>query len=146
MVRIINSNMNGAAFKILLVILLVVLLSFFSLLNARKPGVPCQPYGDVTFHGEPAPDGYNVEAVIDEVKFAETETKNGKYNLTIPGDDPLTQVKEGWSGGDRITFKVDGYNALPTFEAFEGIKNYDIFVPSLDVELNTWGKIKALFK
>lgn len=138
--------MNGAAFKSLLVILLVVLLSFFSLLNARRPGAPCQPYGDVTFHGEPAPDGYKIEALIDEAKFAETETKNGKYNLTIPGDDPLTQTKEGWTDGDRIAFKVNGYKALPTFEAFEGVKNYDIFVPSLDVKLDTWGKIKALFK
>lgn len=138
--------MNGATIKSALVILLVLLFSFFGLLNARKSGTPCQPYGEVTFQGEPAPDGYQVEAMIGETKFAETETRNGKYNITIPADDPLTPVKEGWSEGDRITFKVNGYKALPTFEAFEGVKNYSIFVPSLDVKLSTWGKIKALFK
>lgn len=145
-VRIIRSNMSGGKIKSLSVILFVVLFLFCNLLNARKPGSPCQPYGDVKFRGEPVPDGYKVEAMIGEKKFAETEAKNGKYNLLIPADDLVTPVKEGWSEGDRITLKVNGYKALPTFEAFEGNKNYDIFVPSLDVKLSTWGKIKSLFK
>jgi len=138
--------MNGAMVKSLLTVGFVALFLSFGSLNAKKPGTPCQPYGDVTFHGEPAPDGYKVEATIGETKFGEAETKNGKYNITIPADDPLTPAKEGWFEGDRIAFKVNGYKALPTFEAFEGVKNYDIFVPSLDVKLSTWGRIKALFK
>jgi hypothetical protein len=146
MLLIIKSNMSGAKTKIVLVILSVILFLFFSMVNGRQTGTPCQPYGSVEFRGASAPDGYKVEALVGETKFAETEIQKGKYDLLIPADDPDTPEKDGWSQGDRITLKVNGYKALPTFEAFEGIKNYDVFVPSLDVKLSTWGKIKALFK
>ncbi len=138
--------MSGANAKCGLFVLFLVLFVGLGLLFARSPGTPCQPYGWVEFRGERAPDGYKVEALIGDTRFAETEAKNGKYTLMIPADDRDTPAKEGWSEGDRITLKVDGYNALPTFEAFEGSRNYDVFVPSLDVRLNTWGRIKALFK
>jgi hypothetical protein len=145
-VLIIKGNMSGAKTKISFVIFPVVLFLLFSVVKARHPGTYCQPYGSVEFRGVSAPDGYKVEALIGETKFAETEIQKGKYDLLIPADDPDTPEKDGWSQGDRITLKVNGYKALPTFEAFEGIKNYDVFVPSLDVKLSTWGKIKALFK
>jgi hypothetical protein len=145
-VSIITLDMSGARMRSWLFVLFIVLFVFSGLLFARKPQAPCQLYGYVEFHGEPAPDGYKVEAMIGDVKFAETEAKNGKYSLVIPADDRDTQVKEGWSEGDRITLQVNGHKALPTFEPFEGSRNYDIFVPSLDVKLSTWGRIKALFK
>jgi len=145
-VRIITLDMSGARMRSWLFVLFLALFVFSGLLFARKQGVPCQPYGLVEFRGEPAPDGYKVEAMIGDVKFAETEAKNGKYSLVIPADDRDTPVKEGWSDGDRITLEVNGHKALPTFEPFEGSRNYDIFVPSLDVRLSTWGRIKALFK
>jgi hypothetical protein len=138
--------MNGAKVRSSLFVLFLVLFAFLGLLNARTPGTPCQPYGYVEFRGEPAPDGYKVEALIGDAKFGEAEASNGKYTLMIPADDRDTPVKEGWSEGDRITLMVNGNKALPTFEAFEGSRKYDIFVPSLDVKLSTWGRIKALFK
>lgn len=144
--HILNLDMSGAKTRAWLFILFLVLYVSCGLLFARERGVPCQPYGDVEFRGEAAPDGYKVEAMIGDVKFAETEAKNGRYSLVIPADDRNTSAKEGWSDGDRITLMVNGNKALPMFEAFEGSRNYDVFVPSLDVKLSTWGRIKALFK
>ncbi len=66
--------------------------------------------------------------------------------MAIPKDDPATAKKEGWAEGDIITIKVGGYTALPSFKAFAGSQRRDLRVPTLGVELSTWGKIKALFK
>lgn len=146
LVLIIKSNMSGAKIKIILAILFVVLFISFGGLDARKPGTPCEPYGDAYFHGEPAPDGMKVEAVISDTKYAETETKNGKYRLLIPADDPVTPVKEGCSLEDSITLMIDNNRAVPKIKAFEGIQEHSVFVVASFVPKSTWGKIKALFK
>ena len=138
--------MSGAKMKIFWLIILVLIFFSFGWLNARKPGTPCEPYGDIYFHGVLAPDGMKVEAMINNVKYAETETKNGKYRLLIPADDPVTSVKEGCSPDDSITLIVDNNRAVPVFEAFEGSQEHNVFVIASSVPKSTWGKIKALFK
>jgi hypothetical protein len=106
----------------------------------------CRPYGSINFRGEPAPDGLKVAAFIQDEEFASCETKNGQYELAIPQDDPVSSKKEGWAEGDMITIKVGGFSAVPSFPAFSGSQKKDLYIPSLDVKLTTWGKIKALFK
>lgn len=139
--------MSGAKIKIILAIFFVVIFISFGGLNARKPGNPCEPYGDVYFHGELAPEGMKVEAMIGDTKYAETETKNnGKYRILIPADDPVTPAKEGCSPDDSITLMVDNNRAVPVFEAFEGSQPQTVFVIASSVPKSTWGKIKALFK
>ncbi len=146
-VLIIKSYMSGAKIKIILAIFFVVILFSFGWLSARKPGTPCEPYGDVYFHGELAPDGMKVEAIIGDTKYAETETKNnGKYRLLIPADDPMTPVKEGCSSEDSITLLVDNNRAVPKLKAFEGSHEHSVWVIASSVPKSTWGKIKALFK
>jgi hypothetical protein len=106
----------------------------------------CRPYGTVDYRGEPAPDGLKVVAYIQYTPLDTCETQNSAYRLMIPKDDPETAKKEGWADGDIITVQVDGYTALPSFKAFEGEKQINLYLPTLDVKLTTWGKIKALFR
>jgi hypothetical protein len=106
----------------------------------------CRPYGTVNYRGEPAPNGLKVVAFIQNTPLDTCETQNGAYRLMIPKDDPETAEKEGWADGDIITVQVDGYTALPSFKAFEGEKQINLYLPTLDVKLTTWGKIKALFR
>ena len=106
----------------------------------------CCLFGSVNYRGDRTADGYTVEAWIGDQKLAEAKTREGEYLVCIPQDDLSTPKKEGWAQGDWITLKVNGNSALPTWEAFSGTKNLDISVPSLNVRLTTWGKIKALFK
>jgi hypothetical protein len=106
----------------------------------------CRPYGSINYRGEPAPDGLKVTAFIQEVDFASGETKDGQYELAIPQDDPVSDTKEGWAEGDMITIQVGGLSAVPSFKAFSGSQKKDLYIPTLDVNLTTWGKIKALFR
>jgi hypothetical protein len=106
----------------------------------------CCLYGSVTYRGDKAPDGYTVEAWIDDQKLVETKTSKGDYYICIPQDNSGTPQKEGWADSDLITLKVNGNQAVPTVEASSVTKKQDISVPSLNVKLTTWGKIKALFK
>lgn len=106
----------------------------------------CRPYGTVNYRGDPAPDGLKVVALIDGTEFASCETKNGEYSLAIPKDDPATAKREGWAEEDLISIKVGGFSAVPSFKAFEGKERVNLYLPTLDVKLTTWGKIKALFR
>ena len=106
----------------------------------------CRPYGTVNYRGEPAPDGLRVAAFINGTEFASCETKDGEYRLTIPRDDPQTAKKEGWADEDVINIQVGGYAAVPSFKAFAGEERINLYMPTLDVKLTTWGKIKALFR
>lgn len=144
--HIIESNMSGAKIKVLIVIIFMILFFSFGWLSARKPGIPCQPYGEVYYHGELVADGMKVEAMINDVKYAESETKNGKYSLLIPADDPVTSAKEGCSSEDSVTLLVDYSRAVPKFKAFEGTQEHTVWVIPSSVPKTTWGKIKALFK
>jgi hypothetical protein len=106
----------------------------------------CRPYGSVNYRGEPAPDGLKVAAFINGTEFASCETKDGEYRLAIPRDDPQTARKEGWTDEDIINVQVGGYAAVPSFKAFAGEERINLYMPTLDVKLTTWGKIKALFR
>jgi hypothetical protein len=107
----------------------------------------CHPSGTINYRGTLAPEGLSVSAIIDGTKFASgLTTAKGTYDLTIPQDDPNTAKKEGWAEGDTITIMVGDFAAVPRFAAFSGQKTIDLYLPSLDVKLTTWGKIKALFK
>jgi hypothetical protein len=106
----------------------------------------CQPHGAINYRGEPAPDGMEVVAFIQNTPFATCQTIGGNYWLWVPKDDPETAKKEGWADGDIITVSVDGYTAVPSFKAFEGEQQINLYLPTLDVKLTTWGKIKALFR
>ena len=106
----------------------------------------CQPYGDIIFDGQPVEDGLSVKAFIGEIITAATTTAGGGYSITIPPDNPDTSEKDGWVPSDTITIKVDGKIATPSFTAFLGSERHDLQITTLDVQLDTWGKIKALFK
>jgi hypothetical protein len=106
----------------------------------------CHPYGSINYRGETAMDNSRVSAFINGVEIVTGLTQNGQYDLLIPKDDPSTSKKEGWTENDTITIKIDGFTTVPSFAAFSGTKKIDLFLPSLDVKLTTWGKIKALFK
>jgi len=130
---------------------ILIFLSFVFLLwgwtGAQEFAWYCRPYGSINYRGDLAPDGLKVTAFIQEEEFASSETKgNGEYSLAIPKDDPATSKKEGWADGDIIIIKVGGFSSVPSFKAFAGSKRVDLRVPTLDVKLTTWGKIKALFK
>jgi hypothetical protein len=80
------------------------------------------------------------------MELASCETENGEYGLAIPRDDSATPEKEGWAEGDVVNITVGGFSAVPSFKAFEGKERINLYLPTLDVKLTTWGKIKALFR
>ena len=132
--------------RLISVVLFFVFL-LWGLTTAQEFAWYCRPYGTINYRGDLAPDGLKVTASIKGEKFASSETKkNGEYRLAIPKDDPATSKKEGWAEEDIITIKVGGFSALPSFKAFSGLQRVNLSVPTLDVKLTTWGKIKALFK
>ncbi len=106
----------------------------------------CQPYGDIVYEGKPVENGMEVKALIGEMVLATGTTAGGGYSIVIPADNPNTPEKDGWVEGDVITIKINGRVATPSFPAFLGSQRHNLQVASLGVKLDTWGKIKALFK
>jgi len=135
--------MNIDNVKILFVFLL---LAFSSTVFAQQTGTACEPYGSVTIKGDPATDNLIVIAYTGDFELARTLTSNGQYSLYIPLDDLTTPQREGYQPGDIITIRVDGDPANQAFEAFAGRQRRDIEIITLDVEFNSWGRIKALFR
>jgi hypothetical protein len=130
-----------------LLILFSISVLFFSMALAQAPlGTECEPYGSVTIKGEPASDGMLVIAYVGDVELARTNTDGGQYSLVIPLDDPDTPQRDGYQEGDIITLRVNGNPAEPAFEAFAGRHRRDIEVTALDIQFETWGRIKALFR
>ena len=109
-------------------------------------GTACEPYGSVTIKGEPAADGMLVIAYVGDIELARSHTEGGQYSLYIDLDDPDTPQREGYQPGDIINIRVNGNPAGPAFEAFAGRLRRDIEVTTLDIQLETWGRIKALFR
>ncbi|MBD3170506.1 MAG: hypothetical protein GF307_13560 [candidate division Zixibacteria bacterium] len=132
--------------NIKIILALLIALTFVSSSTADPLLGECQPYGDVLYNGEPVEDGLAVKVYIEEDCVAEGTTAGGGYSVIIPPDNPDTQQREGWATGDIVTIEIDGKVATPSFEAFMGSKRYNLRVATLDVKLDTWGKIKALFK
>lgn len=109
-------------------------------------GTACEPYGSISIKGEPAADNLPVVAYIDGQEFARSLTLGGQYALLIARDNPDTQEKEGWAEDDIITIKVNGTEAGPSITAEQGRVRHDLTILTLSIKLDTWGKIKALFK
>ncbi len=129
--------------------LLTALLSAISLSAAysQEPlSVACEPYGSVTINGSPASDNMLVIAYVGDIELARTSTQGGQYSLIINLDDPTTPQREGYQPGDIINIRINGNPASPAFEAFAGRHRRDLEVVALGVTLETWGRIKALFK
>lgn len=131
------------------IFVLAVLLSAVSLSVAysQQPlSVACEPYGSVTINGSPASDNMLVIAYVGDIELARTSTQGGQYSLVIDLDDPATPQREGYQPGDIINIRINGNPASPAFEAFAGRHRRDLEVVTLGVTLETWGRIKALFK
>ncbi|HGY10795.1 MAG TPA: hypothetical protein ENK36_00335 [Desulfobacterales bacterium] len=109
-------------------------------------GTACEPYGSISIKDEPAVDNLPVIAYINGEEMARCLTNGGQYSLFIIKDDSETPEKEGWADGDIIVIHVNGVEANPAFLAQMGRVRKDLTVTTLDVRLDTWGKIKALFK
>jgi len=109
-------------------------------------GTACEPYGSVSIKGEPAADGMLVIAYVGDIELARGQTEGGQYSLYIDLDDPDTPQREGYQPGDIISIRVNGNPAGPAFEAFAGRLRRDIEVTTLDIQLETWGRIKGLFR
>ena len=136
----INGTLKIVAFGFLLV-LVSSAVSYGQLL-----GTACEPYGSIAISGEPATGNLPVIGYINSQEVARCLTKDGQYYLSIPMDNPDTPEKEGWSSGDRIDVKVNGTLASPSFYAQAGRIRQDFAITALSIKLDTWGKIKALFK
>jgi hypothetical protein len=118
-----------------------------SVANSQQPlSVACEPYGSVTINGSPASDNMLVIAYVGDIELARSTTDGGQYSLLINLDDPDTPQREGYQPGDIINIRVNGNPATPAFEAFTGRHRRDLEVATLSVRLETWGRIKALFK
>lgn len=109
-------------------------------------GTACEPYGSISIHNEPAADNLPVIAYINGVEFGRCLTLGGQYQLNIPKDNSETPIKDGWEYGDVIIIKIGGNQANPLISAAPGRSRVDLTVNTLSVRLDTWGKIKALFK
>lgn len=128
-------------FQIVIFILLGTTVSYCQLL-----GTACEPYGSISIRGEPAADNMPVVAYIDNHEMASCLTIGGQYSLVIAKDNPDTPEKDGWAEGDIIMIMVNSTIANPSFAASAGRMRIDLTLNSLGVRLDTWGKIKALFK
>jgi hypothetical protein len=129
----------------------VIILIFVALLGTTATaqeilGTACEPYGSVSIEGQPAANNLVVIAYVGEVELARTHTVNGLYSLYIPKDDETTSQIDGYRAGDIITIRINGNPALPSFEAFAGRQRRDLEITTLAIHLETWGRIKALFK
>ncbi len=137
--------MANGTLKIWVLVAIAVLASS-AVSNGQLLGTACEPYGSISISGEPATDNLPVVGYINGFEFARCQTDNGQYSLFIPMDNPDTPEKEGWSGGDKIDIKVNGTLASPSFYAQAGRIRQDFTITALSIKLDTWGKIKALFK
>lgn len=124
-----------------IIVLLGIVISYGQIL-----GTACEPYGSISIKGEPAADNIPVVAYIDNQEMASCLTVGGQYSLVIAKDDPDTPEKDGWIEGDIIVIMVNGTMANPSFAASAGRMRIDLTLNSLSVRLDTWGKIKALFR
>jgi len=110
----------------------IILFIFFILLAYSVSAVPpiaYSPWGTVTINGVSAPDGLSVDAYINNIKYATTNTINGYYSIEIPGDDPDTPDEiEGGVPGDQVIIKVDGIIASPTLTWVTGFEEVDLTI------------------
>ena len=130
----------------ILVILLVIMTGLVPVAFTQTLGTDCEPYGSISQKGQPVENNLPVVAYINNQPMARCLTNGGQYSLVIPLDNPDTPEKDGWSAGDIITIRVNGSETYPSLTASPGRIRHDLQVSTLDVQLDTWGKIKALFQ
>lgn len=123
-----------------------IILGSATAVSAQNLGTACEPYGSITVKGEPASDNMVVIAYVGEIELARTLTEGGQYSLYIPLDDPDTPQRDGYQAGDIIAIRVNGNSANPAFEAFAGTQRRDLEVITLDIQFESWGRIKAFFR
>ena len=79
------------------------------------PVLPASFYGVVRVNNANPPDGTLIEALINGVVYASTQSMtfegNSVYTFDIPGDDPVTPVVDGGVDGDTIHFRIGGIQA-----------------------------------
>ncbi len=90
-----------------MLISMAVFLFLFSGAVFAQLGIPNQFYGDVTYNGEPAPNGLSVVAKIDGVVVASTVTYDGIYSLIVADQDNTMS-------GDDVRFFVDDIDTAKT--------------------------------
>ncbi|MEE9555519.1 MAG: hypothetical protein V3W18_14630 [candidate division Zixibacteria bacterium] len=129
-----------------ILMVLGMILAFTIVASAQQSSTACEPYGSVTIKGDPAEDNMTVVAYVGEIELARTQTSGGQYSLYIDQDDSDTPQRDGYLPGDIITIRVNGEQANPAFEAFTGRQRRDIEVITLDIQSESWGRIKALFR
>jgi hypothetical protein len=100
----------------------------------------------VAIEGQPAANNLLVIAYVGDVELARTHTFGGQYSLVIPLDNPATPQRDGYRAGEVISLRINGSPATPSFEAFQGRQRRDIEVATLSIRIETWGRIKALFR
>ncbi len=114
--------------------------------QAQLLGTACEPYGSIAIDSEPVADNIVITAIIDGQEFARCTTLSGQYALIVAKDNPDTGEKEGWAEGDIIVIQINGTPATPSLTAQQGRLRHDLSLYALSIKLDTWGKIKALFK
>jgi hypothetical protein len=132
--------------RILGILLFILVANVAAFAQVDLLGTACEPYGSISIHGEPAADNLPVVAYINGVEFGRCLTLGGQYQLYIAKDNLETPEKDGWDTGDIIMIKISGNLANPSLTAIPGRSRVDLSVNTLSVRLDTWGKIKALFK
>ena len=137
--------MCKSTLKILIQISILILFSAAASYG-QLLGTACEPYGSVSIKNEPAADNVPVVAFINNSEIARCLTQDGQYSLFIAKDNPDTPEKDGWVEGENIVIKINGIEANPSFEAQSGRIRIDLSVNTSGIKLDTWGKIKALFK
>lgn len=141
-----NMDRKKNRFRIVLFMAMFIV-AVTSIALAQQPlSVACEPYGSVTINGSPASDNMIVIAYVDDIELIRGVIEGGQYSLLINLDDPDTPQREGYQPGDIINIRINGNPATPAFEAFAGRQRRDIEVVTLGIRLETWGRIKALFK
>jgi hypothetical protein len=124
----------------------VLIISVAAFAQLDLLGTASEPYGSIAIRNVPAADNLPVVAYINGAEFGRCLTLGGQYQLYIAKDNPDTPAKDGWEAGDVIVIKVGGNPANPSLAAAPGRSRVDLTVNTLSVRLDTWGKIKALFK
>jgi PGF-pre-PGF domain-containing protein/PGF-CTERM protein len=75
--------------------------------GSEQPSIPASYYGDVTIDGEPAPEGTEIEAVVNgDVRDSITVNETGRYGGPGLNDEKLEIANV--PNGSTVTFRIDG--------------------------------------
>lgn len=108
---------------------------------AAPPTLPVSPYGTALIDNANVPDGTIITAWCGGVSYKQTVTvtysgQSWYYNLDIPGDDPdTTDVKEGCTSGEIISFKIGAFWSAQTTSWISGV------APRLDLAASSGGSM-----